>query len=120
MIERVAQFDFDLGDRATLTLGANYTEDEKDFQVLQFGQLWLDLEFLGFQAPSSSVAPISVSDDQTSWELSANFAATDDSSIYGRVASGFRAQTIQGRDIAFGHGLVQAYDALQYLNQTQE
>ena len=24
------QFDFDLGDRATLTLGANYTEDEKD------------------------------------------------------------------------------------------
>ena len=25
-----AQFDFDLGDRATLTLGANYTEDEKD------------------------------------------------------------------------------------------
>lgn len=25
-----AQFDFDLGDRATLTLGVNYTEDEKD------------------------------------------------------------------------------------------
>ena len=25
-----AQFDFDLGDRATLTLGANYTEDDKD------------------------------------------------------------------------------------------
>ncbi|MGB5511807.1 MAG: TonB-dependent receptor [Woeseiaceae bacterium] len=25
-----AQFDFDLGDRATLTLGANYTEDQKD------------------------------------------------------------------------------------------
>ena len=29
-ISLFAQFDFDLGDRATLTLGANYTEDEKD------------------------------------------------------------------------------------------
>ncbi|MGI9235355.1 MAG: TonB-dependent receptor [Woeseiaceae bacterium] len=31
------QFDFDLGDRATLTLGANYTEDDKDvtFDVTQ-------------------------------------------------------------------------------------
>jgi iron complex outermembrane receptor protein len=27
---------------------------------------------------------------------------SDQSSIYGRVASGFRAQTIQGRDVAFG------------------
>jgi iron complex outermembrane receptor protein len=95
------QGSYDVSDRLTLTAGVRYTEDEKDFQVLQFGQLWLDLEFLGFQAPSSSVVPISVSDDQTSWELSANFAATDDSSIFARVASGFRAQTIQGRDIAF-------------------
>jgi outer membrane receptor protein involved in Fe transport len=32
-----AQFDFDLGDRTTLTLGANYTEDDKDvtFDVTQ-------------------------------------------------------------------------------------
>ena len=25
---------------------------------------------------------------------------------------------VEGRDIAFGHGLVQAYDALQYLQQS--
>ncbi|MBT8101636.1 MAG: TonB-dependent receptor [Gammaproteobacteria bacterium] len=30
-----AQVDFDLGDRATLTLGANYTEDEKDVTLDQ-------------------------------------------------------------------------------------
>ncbi len=40
-------------------------------------------------------------DDQTSWELSANFAMTDETSLYGRISSGFRAQTIQGRDVAF-------------------
>ena len=41
-------------------------------------------------------------DGETSWELSANYAMSDQSSLYGRVASGFRAQTIQGRDVAFG------------------
>ena len=32
-ISLFTQFDFHLGDRATLTLGANYTEDEKDSRV---------------------------------------------------------------------------------------
>ncbi|MCH8073886.1 MAG: TonB-dependent receptor [Proteobacteria bacterium] len=32
-ISLFAQFDFELGDRTTLTLGANYTEDEKDSRV---------------------------------------------------------------------------------------
>jgi outer membrane receptor protein involved in Fe transport len=32
-ISLFAQFDFQLGDRTTLTLGANYTEDEKDSRV---------------------------------------------------------------------------------------
>lgn len=90
------QGSFDMTDRLTLTAGVRYTEDEKDFQVLQFGQLWLDAGI-----PTSIAAPISVKDDQTSWELSANFALNDDSSLYGRFASGFRAQTIQGRDVAF-------------------
>ncbi len=73
-----------------------YTDDEKDYQVLQFPQLYLDLGIPTFLAP-----PINVQDDEVSWELSANFAATDSSSLYGRISSGFRAQTIQGRDVAF-------------------
>jgi iron complex outermembrane receptor protein len=90
------QGSWDVSDQLTLTAGVRYTDDEKDYQVLQFGQLWLDLMIPTFIAP-----PINVQDDETSWEVSANFAPTDDSSIYGRISSGFRAQTIQGRDVAF-------------------
>lgn len=90
------QGSYDLTDRLTLTGGVRYTDDEKDFRVLQFGQLWLDLGI-----PTSIAGPINVTDDQTSWELAANFAMTDESSLFARVATGFRAQTIQGRDVAF-------------------
>ena len=88
------QGSYDVNDQLTLTAGVRYTRDEKDFQVLQFGQLWLDID-------NGDVDPISVDDDQTSWELSANFAMTDETALYGRISSGFRAQTIQGRDVAF-------------------
>ncbi len=90
------QGSYDVSDRLTITAGVRYTDDEKDFRVEQFGQLWLDLGIPTFLAD-----PIHVQDDEVSWELSANFAATDSSSLYGRISSGFRAQTIQGRDVAF-------------------
>ncbi len=90
------QGSYDVTDRITLTAGVRYTKDEKDFQVLQFGQLWLDLGI-----PTFIADPISVDDGQASWEVSANFAVSDESSLYARFANGFRAQTIQGRDVAF-------------------
>ena len=40
-------------------------------------------------------------DDEISWEVAVNYNLTDNSTLFGRVASGFRAQTIQGRDVAF-------------------
>jgi len=89
------QGSYDVTDKLTLTAGLRYTDDEKDFQVLQYGQLWLDLGFFG------EVAPINVRDDQVSWELSANYVTDNGQSLYGRVSDGFRAQTIQGRDVAF-------------------
>ena len=90
------QGSYDVTDRLTLTAGVRYTDDEKDFRVLQFSALWLDLGIPTFLAD-----PINVSDGQTSYEISANFAMTDESSLYARFANGFRAQTIQGRDVAF-------------------
>src|SRR5690606_2848529 len=47
------------------------------------------------------IAPVSVSDEQVSWDLSLSFAMNDDVNLFGRVASGFRAPSIQGRNIAF-------------------
>lgn len=90
------QVSYDVTDRTTLSAGLRQTVDEKDFRVLQFGQLWLDLGI-----PTFIAGPIDVRDDQLSYEVSANFAATENSSIYARYANGFRAQTIQGRDVAF-------------------
>jgi len=87
---------WDVSDRLTLTGGVRYTDDQRDFQVQQFGQLWLDLGI-----PTFDGFPIDVSADEMSWDLSANFTASDTSSFFGRISSGFRAQSIQGRDIAF-------------------
>lgn len=90
------QGSWDVSDTLNITAGVRYTDDKKDFRVVQFGQLWLDLGI-----PTSLAAPISVSDDQTSWDLSANWAINDYSTIFARYSNGFRAQTIQGRDVAF-------------------
>ena len=89
------QGSYDLSDRLTLTGGVRHTNDEKQFVVEQQAFLW---PVLGVPRPDD----IDVDDSQTSWEVSLNYALTDQSSIYGRVSSGFRAQTIQGRDVAFG------------------
>ncbi len=90
------QVSYDVTDQFNVTAGARYTDDEKDFQVLQFGQLWLDIGI-----PTFLAGPINSQDDQTSWEIAGNWSVTDESVIFGRYSTGFRAQTIQGRDVAF-------------------
>jgi iron complex outermembrane receptor protein len=77
---------YDVTDALTLTGGARYTDDEKDLTV--------DV------APIPS-PPQNVQDDQISWDLSALYEVNANLNIYGRLASGFRAPTIQGRDVAF-------------------
>ncbi len=91
------QGSWDLTDALNFTAGVRYTDDTRDFSVLQFAQLWIDLgdDVLDTQ-------PISVDDSETSWEASLNYALGDRSSLYGRISYGFRGQTIQGRDVAFG------------------
>ena len=88
------QGSYDVSDQFTLSAGLRYTDDKRDFNVLQYGQLWLDIGI-------PPVAPIDVSADKISWDLTADYALNDSANIYGRIASGFRAQSIQGRDVAF-------------------
>ena len=82
------QFSFDMTDTWNLTAGVRYTDDEKDLinPPNNIG--------LGFD-------PVNVQDDEVSWDVSLIWAPSDDVSWYGRVASGFRGPSIQGRDIAF-------------------
>jgi len=77
---------YDVSDALTVTGGARYTDDDKDLTVLA--------------APIPS-APQSVSDEQVSWDVSALYRVNDRFNVYGRLANGFRAPTIQGRDVAF-------------------
>jgi iron complex outermembrane receptor protein len=80
------QVSYDLTDSTTLTAGLRYTDDDKDMTT---------------PAGPNPQPPVSVSDEQVSWDLSLSYALNDDVNIFGRVASGFRAPSIQGRNIAF-------------------
>jgi iron complex outermembrane receptor protein len=77
------QAGYDLTDRLTVSAGVRYTEDEKELR--------------GITTPVS----VDVSDEQFSWDVSATYALTGSTNLYARIANGFRAPTIQGRDIAF-------------------
>jgi len=77
---------YDVNDKLTLTGGARYTDDDKDLTV---------------QASPIPQAPQSVSDENVSGDLSALYKVSDDVNLYARLATGFRAPTIQGRDVAF-------------------
>ncbi len=81
-----AQGSYDLTDRLNFTGGVRYTDDEKDF--------------IGV-ATNFPVAPVSVSDEKLTWDAALTLAATDTINVYARIARGFRAPTIQGRDVAF-------------------
>ncbi len=83
-----ASGDFEVTDRFTLRGGLRYTDDRKDFVARRV---------VGPFGPP--IAPIKVSPEDTnlSWDLSGVFQATDNVNVYGRVATGFRAPSAQGR-----------------------
>jgi len=78
---------YDVTDAFNLTGGVRYTDDDKDLS--------------GSGPTGGPIAPVSVADEQVSWDLSALFKVSEDFNVYGRLANGFRAPTIQGRDVAF-------------------
>jgi iron complex outermembrane receptor protein len=78
---------YDVSDSLTVTGGARFTDDDKDLS--------------GTDPIGLPIAPLSVSDEQLSWDLSALYEVSDQVNVYARLASGFRAPTIQGRDVAF-------------------
>jgi iron complex outermembrane receptor protein len=101
------QLSYDLTDKLTLIGGLRYTDDKKGFTV---GDQNVDGFALVIDAAEiQDYDPVSVQDDAPSWELSANYLISGDTSIFGRVSNGFRAQTIRGRTIAF-EGVVSVAD----------
>jgi len=80
------QGEYQLQDDLKLTFGIRYTDDEKDAQHVRNP----------FTAPAP-LAPISLQDDNISWDISLSKTTSAGNQVYFRAASGFRAQTIQDR-----------------------
>jgi outer membrane receptor protein involved in Fe transport len=80
------QVSYDITDRFNLTGGVRYTDDQKKLKGV---------------ATNFPVANVSLDDTNVSWDLSGMFAVSNSVNVYGRVATGFRAPSIQGRDVAF-------------------
>ncbi|MFK8053817.1 MAG: TonB-dependent receptor, partial [Woeseiaceae bacterium] len=80
------QGSYDVNDRLTLTAGVRYTDDEKDAVNTRITA-----------GVSTALPNINLQDDNVSWDFAFAYATSDEGQLYGRVASGFRAPTIQDR-----------------------
>jgi iron complex outermembrane receptor protein len=96
--------DYDISDTVKLTAGVRYTKDKKDF-VAERKQS--NLSFLPFVDDQFGPIVRETDDSQVSWDLSLSKVVNDDVNVYGRVAKGFRAPSIQGR-VLFGDSVTVA------------
>lgn len=93
------QTSYQVTEKLNITGGVRYTHDEKSLEV---GEQNVDGFALVIGAASiQDYDPINIDDGQMSFEISANYLLSEKASLFARVANGFRAQTIQGRDVAF-------------------
>jgi iron complex outermembrane receptor protein len=95
------QSTYNLSDRWDVTGGIRYTHDKKSLNVgeqnVNANPYAVENNIVAVQ----NYAPINLSDGQVSWELATNYRLTDQTSLFARFANGFRAQSIQGRNVAF-------------------
>jgi iron complex outermembrane recepter protein len=81
--------------------GLRYTDDKKDFDAIRTwtpGKAKTD--------PTGTVGPLFANPKSTnwSWDLGANYTLDKSTSLYARVATGYRAPSIQGR-VLFGDSI---------------
>jgi len=88
---------YKFGDDFVLRAGLRYTRDEKEFVAERFQS---PLAFLGVP-DHSGPHYANPSASKVSWDLSGTWSVTDDVNLYARIATGFRAPSIQGR-LLFG------------------
>jgi iron complex outermembrane receptor protein len=84
-----ASFDFKIAEDWSIKAGLRYTNDKKDFEADRPQPL--------FQPPLTAPIKRDTSDNNVSWDLSANYRVNPDVNLYGRVATGYRGPSIQGR-----------------------
>lgn len=80
------QVAYDLNDAWTMTIGARWTDDQKDLTVGP-----------AFEGGTVSPDEISVSDDFVNWDIAFSYDANEDWTWYGRLATGSRGPVTLGR-----------------------
>ena len=90
---------FAVTDALKLTGGIRYNNDKRDFTASRdFDSFPFDIFGATFPTPPLlGTVTRKTKDDNITWDVSANYAATDDINLYARVARGYRAPSIQGR-----------------------
>lgn len=82
--------DYKFSDRLKVKGGLRFTQDDKDFSAERPMPLF-------FNTPTTAPVRASTDDSFVNWDASATFAATPTTNVYGRIATGSRAPSIQGR-----------------------
>lgn len=81
--------DWAVSDRWNLLAGLRFSSDEKDFSA--------ERPWPTFQTPTAAPIREYTDDDVVTWDLSAIYKVDSNVNLYGRLATGFRAPSIQGR-----------------------
>ncbi len=85
------QTSYQFTDKLKMTAGLRWTADTKGMTAS--GPLM-----------TAITDPVRKSGSNLSWDLSADYAINDSVKAYARISTGFRAPSIQGRNLAFGTG----------------
>ncbi|HEU4853568.1 MAG TPA: TonB-dependent receptor [Telluria sp.] len=86
---------YQVSDKLKMRAGLRYTDDKKDFTASRTVNPFDDLPGIG---------PLTANPESnnTSWDLSGTYEMSADTNVYARLATGYRAPSIQGR-ILFGN-----------------
>ncbi|HSE11046.1 MAG TPA: TonB-dependent receptor [Rudaea sp.] len=87
---------YQVTDQFKLKGGLRFTEDDKNYVAQRFVS--------PFGAGGLGPIYADPSDSHWNWDLSGVYSATKDTDLYARVATGYRAPSIQGR-VLFGNGI---------------
>ncbi len=90
---------YKLSDQLALTGGIRYNKDKRDFSVNRTNTIFAGTT--GFVATGTGTAR--VDEDNVTWDASLRYTPSDDLTVYGRVARGYRAPSIQGRALFPGN-----------------
>jgi iron complex outermembrane receptor protein len=89
------QVSYKLTDALTVTGGLRDTYDAKKTRLVKTANNAANV------STYAGRRYVRLSDEQVSWDLSANYEVNPDLNLYARVAKGFRGPTIQGRSAVF-------------------